>query len=72
MDKVCNRKGCVNTGNRRSNAHGTICEDCFEELLDLGFMTDIYLFMCSEKGSVFGSDREKTHNLFSSIFVEGF
>lgn len=65
----CNRAGCSNIGNRRSYKYGELCEDCFNELVELGSATDVYEFMISPKGTIFGDDREKAIEKFDKIFI---
>lgn len=46
---ACNRNGCNNIMcNRCSNNYGYLCDECFDELVDLGPHTDIDSFMGRE------------------------
>ena len=45
---ACDRAGCVNIMcDRLSGHYGYICDECFEELVARGAMTDIANFMAS-------------------------
>ena len=46
----CNRKSCENIMcDRFSYKYGYICDECFDELIYLGWETDISNFMRSDK-----------------------
>ena len=47
----CDRNGCENIMcNRLSDEYGYICNDCFEELVNMGPDIPIQLFMRTPKG----------------------
>ena len=64
----CNRKDCENIMcDRYSTAHGYICYECFEELVNSGAETDIYKFMESPKKKIYNSS-ETSFERFDRIF----
>ena len=47
---ACSRRGCENVMcDRFSFAHGYICDECFDELVNSGPTTDIDKFMSDKK-----------------------
>lgn len=47
---ACDRGDCSNIMcNRLSHEYGYICDECFEELVQRGILTDIKAFMSSDK-----------------------
>ena len=63
----CARRGCKNVMcDRLSSEYGYICNECFDELVNLGPETDIELFMDQEKGEIFL--KEDAYEKFDKIF----
>lgn len=46
----CDRRGCENIMcDRLSHEHGYLCDECFDELVELGATANIYQFMATRK-----------------------
>lgn len=65
----CDRLGCQNIMcNRLSHKYGYICDECFEELIELGPYANIELFMDSRREEKDYSDEISAEALFSEEF----
>lgn len=63
---ACDRTGCGNIMcDRLSHEHGYLCNDCFDELCELGIQTDIHSFINSEKKE---RNRDAERKYFEAIF----
>jgi len=62
----CNRGDCKNIMcDRLSDTHGYICNDCFDELVELGPQTYVEFFMNSDK---IQRDASASHAYFDELF----
>jgi len=65
---ACDRRGCDNIMcDRLSYQYGYLCEDCFQELVNLGVGTNIEWFMDSRPNY---ARQESTLAYFDCIFSE--
>jgi hypothetical protein len=68
----CDRNECTNTMcNHLSSDYGYICQECLEELIELGPETDIANFMDSDKNrKKYNYSREESKKYFETIFID--
>lgn len=66
---ACDRMGCTNIMcDRYSYEYGYLCNECFEELVDIG-ITNIEEFLDSEKSKENMDDvRRRSHAYYNDIF----
>jgi len=65
----CDRRGCPNIMcDRLSYSHGYLCEECFEELVQIGHTADIDEFMRSPRYAKLPNDVAR--RLFDDIFTK--
>jgi len=64
---ACSRKNCENIMcDRYSHNYGYICNECFEELVESGYATNIEIFMKSVKKST--NQKEVAQIIFDAEF----
>jgi hypothetical protein len=66
--RACNRTNCDSIMCDKTDGHYYICEDCLNELINLGRKTDIKKFMESCKPSLI--EREANKAYFNAIFKD--
>lgn len=66
---ACDRKGCDNVMcDRLSREYGYICNECFNELVELGPNTDIAEFMGQTNSKEF--NEKESYRFFNSEFPD--
>lgn len=69
--KQCSRAECGSVMCDRYSEHfGYICQECFQELVELGVAADIKAFMSSEKARSRRDDKELAHKRFDRMFPD--
>ena len=64
---ACDRYGCRNVMcDRLSDTYGYICDECFEELVYLGYQHSVEDFMCSPKKEHCNEDI--SYDVFNKVF----
>ena len=65
----CSRRGCRNIMcDRHSYEYGYICNECYDELVELGLGVDIEEFMNTPKETTNSMITETAEKLYDSIF----
>jgi len=66
----CDRNGCENIMcDRLSDRYGYICDECFEELVQLGVAKNVHEFMYSRKEEKeYVNDKELAYQRYDGLF----